>query len=205
MKNTVKKSLLLSSAAVPFSQLAANIVVTSDVNLQIDTSESIYIDFEGSTTSGNSFPTGTDIVLGFSFNQEKPLMQSSGSYTFAISSSGYIAKYSLGNSLNFTNTVSGDSYFEFDGAGNWADDESGSSAYVALQNTTNSKEFWLEIDYDDPGNTLTLISFAVADASDNITAGQTQVPEPAETSALMALLAGSTLLFRNRRKHLTRN
>lgn len=44
------------------------------------------------------------------------------------------------------------------------------------------------------------MSFGFANAGETITAGQIVIPEPATTAGVMALLAGSAVLYARRRK-----
>jgi hypothetical protein len=203
MKHLLKKSLAISSAVAP---LAHGIIVPIDANITIGTAERLYIDFStGEASTDQNAVTEQNVFLRFSTNNynangdEKPMLTISGNYA-AAGSPTYLTKYNLGAALDFTSSATGAPYFENNGTGNWVDDTAGDVGYVALRNTTTSKEAWLAIDYNDAANTLKLISFAVADASDDMVAGQ--VPEPAETGALMALAAGSAALYRSRKKKL---
>jgi hypothetical protein len=201
MKHLVKKSLAVSSAVAP---LAHGLIVPTDVNITIGQTERLFIDFStGETSTMSGSVTSQDASLGFGSNSEKPELSFINTDYVAASSGGtqYVARYNFGETLDFLNNTSNTSpYFEFTGSGPWKDDTAGNVGYAALQNTATSKEMWLAIDYDDTANTLKLISFAFANNTDNVTAGQ--VPEPAETGALMALAAGSVALYRSRKKRL---
>jgi hypothetical protein len=200
MKHLVKKSLAVSSAVAP---LAHGLIVPTDVNITIGQTERLFIDFStGETSTVSGSVTMQDASLGFEgSNSEKPELSFINTDYVAASSGGtqYVARYNFGETLDFLNNTSNTSpYFEFTGSGPWKDDTAGNVGYAALQNTATSKEMWLAIDYDDTANTLKLISFAFADTADDIVAGQ--VPEPAETGALMALAAGSVALYRRRKR-----
>jgi hypothetical protein len=201
MKHLVKKSLAVSSAVAP---LAHGLIVPTDVNITIGQTERLFIDFStGETSTMSGSVTSQDASLGFDSNSEKPELSFINTDYVAASSGGtqYVARYNFGETLDFLNNTSITSpHFEFAGIGPWKDDTAGNVGYAALQNTATSKEMWLAIDYDDTANTLKLISFAFANNTDNVTAGQ--VPEPAETGALMALAAGSVALYRSRKKRL---
>jgi len=205
MKHLLKKSLAVSSAVAP---LAHGLIVPTDVNITIGQTERLFIDFStGETSTVSDSVTMQDASLGFEAqSSEKPQLSFINTNYTAASYGGstFVAKYNFGDGFDFSvpsyTTISN---FENEGSGNWFNDTAGDIGYAALQNTSTDKEIWLAIDYDDTANTLKLISFAYADNADNVTAGQ--VPEPAETGALMALAAGSVALYRGRQKRLTLN
>ena len=192
MKHTIAKSIAASSLIAPLANATISIVVPNET---ITAGESLYVDFSAGTTS-NSSGGSDDIRLDFSSGEsEKPAISSFGNYRSAYAGS-FVARYDAGDALNFTNTTSSVKFEYNDTGGPWA---GGAIGYAAVQNLVTSKEIWLHIDYNDVNDTLTLLSFAYADASDNITAGQ-QIPEPAQTAALMAVIAGSAAAFRRRRR-----
>ena len=204
MKHFLTKTIAASTAAAP---LAHGAIVVTDVNETIgiaeNSSETLFVDF----SAGAFSPTqdGHDISLFFAFsNSEKPSLNIlNTSYAVAIPHDTFnLVRYNFGDSIDASYSSNSNAFFYFanenNNSGNWINDVGGSSGYVALQNTSTSKEIWIEIDYDDEADTLDVIRFAYADASDNITAGQ--VPEPAQSAALMALLAGSAALFSRRGK-----
>ncbi len=138
--------------------------------------------------------------LSFFFNfSEKPFLKIFNTDYVNSGSGNYLVRYSFGAALNFTTAGGAYAAFEFNDNGPWEGD-TGATSYFAARNTTTSKEAWVAVEYNDAANTLDLISFAVADASDNITAGQTVVPEPSETAALMVLAAGSAAIYRKRQR-----
>ncbi len=194
MKHLIKTTAVISSLA-PLSQAIISVhTITLD---SIISGQAIFVDFSNGIAD-NSTTFNDDISLQFG-GSEKPRVQFSNNNYSIADNGGYIARYSFGSDLNFTNPITATRYFERSNAGPWEGDTGGTS-YFAVKNTTTSKEAWVAIQYNDAANTLDLISFAVADASDNITAGQTVVPEPAETAALMVLVAGSAALYRKRQQ-----
>ena len=199
MKHLVKKSLAVSSAVAP---LAHGLIVPTDVNITIGQTERLFIDFStGETSTVSGSVTMQDASLGFEgSNSEKPELSFISTDYAAASSGGtnFVARYNFGETLDFSTPSNTSPLFEDAGDGPWINDTAGNVGYAALQNTATSKEMWLAIDYDDTANTLKLISFAFADTADDIVAGQ--VPEPAETGALMALAAGSVALYRRRKR-----
>lgn len=198
MKHLLKKSLAVSSAVAP---LAHGLIVPTDVNITIGQTERLFIDFStGETSTVSGSVTATDAILSFGegFFAAKPRLSFSNADYQASADGNYVARYDFGAALNFDTTVINNSDFGYNSEGPWHDDTAGNVGYAALQNTATSKEMWLAIDYDDPAKTLKLISFAFADTADDIVAGQ--VPEPAETGALMALAAGSVALYRRRKR-----
>jgi len=190
MKYTIAKSIAASSLIAPLANATISIVVPNET---ITSTESLFVDFSTGTTSSVSGEPN-DILFDFAGNPEKPAISRYGEYTIATTGN-YVARYDAADALNFTNTTTS-ARFESDSPnGPWA---GGATGYAAVQNLVTSKEIWLHIDYDDANNTLTLLSFAYTDASDNMTAGQ--IPEPAQTAALMAVIAGSAAAFRRRRR-----
>lgn len=81
--------------------------------------------------------------------------------------------------------------------------------FLALENSDGRKA-WVRLDYNDTGhatpsrnNTLDVISFNVGSSGYDLHFGEvtpTPVPEPAETAALMALVAGGVAVYHRRRK-----
>ena len=199
MKHLLKKSLAVSSAVAP---LAHAVIVPTNVDTMINLGETLFIDFStGEASTDNELVTMADGWLTFGVgHSEKPLLQFSNADYQASTNGNYVARYDFGAALNFDTTRINSSYFEFNRNGPWNADTAGNVGYAALQNTATSKEMWLAIDYVDTAKTLKLISFAFADTADDIVAGQ--VPEPAETGALMALAAGSVALYRSRKNRL---
>lgn len=200
MKHLLKTSAAVSSIAAPFSHA---IITSYTVDLDpIDLSNSdnkVYIDF---STGGASLSEGPnyDISIGSIFtNSEKPTASIlNDDYAVAITGS-YATRFSFGDALNFDSTFDTSAQLEASDSGVWEGDTGGQIGYLGFNNTTTSMEAWVAIDYDDTANTIDVLSFGVASASDNMTAGQA-VPEPSETAALMILAAGSAALYRRRKR-----
>ncbi len=142
--------------------------------------------------------------FGFAFGGPEALFISGNAnipWNLALTSEGKARRFSFGDTLDFSMSAPG--WKEADNVNNnstWSGSEAGQTYYLALQNPTLSKDAWIALEYDDLGDKLTILSWAVAPSSMNMTAGQTPVPEPAETAAVMALLAAGAAVWRKRRQ-----
>lgn len=195
------KKTLLATAAVTVSATVPGVqaqVAHHQINQVITGGAGeLFIDLDTGAFS-NTFFSGSDFRFYFtSGNTERP--QSVNGYWETAQSGGYAARYTFGAALGLT-SMSSRGYLDENGDGNWDGDTGASTAYLGIRNWQNNREGWVGIRYNDTANTINVESFAWGQPSDNLTAGQVPVPEPAETAAVMALLAGSAALYHRRRR-----
>lgn len=199
MKHKTLATSAVFTALAPLSHAQVFVYDIPDQSIGLG-SGTLLFDLDTGNYAINSL-SGSDGSIVFTSvygdNPEKPYFSTSNNWT-AMSSDGYISRLAFGDDIDGA-TGSMGAYLENNGSGNWANDGAG-VAYVGMTNATTSQEAWLEIDYNDANNLLTLTRFAVGAAGQELTAGQTTaVPEPSKTAVLMALLAGSAALHRRRR------
>ena len=198
----MNRALLTAAAAVgalPVAQGAISFHDIADVTLD-SAGEHLYFDFDAETVS-----TSYTVEYDFYFNKKNDGRM----YLFGINDwdtagtligSSFIPyRYSLHDGLAFSSTA-GVLHFNSNNEGPWHGDAGSETKYVALRNSNDGREAWIGVRYNDTAGSLVIESFALGGPSDNMTAGQTAVPEPAETAMLMALLAGGAAAWNRRRK-----
>ena len=197
------KKLLLGAAAVSASISAAkaqiNYVDIPDQTLA--SGEGIYFDFDGGTAS--SFLTAYSdfrIYFGGGDTVRAETAVYGGVWQVATSVSR-AARYVYGASLAFSGLQSS-AEFTYGTAGQWVDDPGTDTAFLAVQNATDFRKVWIGVKFSDADNEVTVESFGVAPQSVALKAGEgmAPVPEPAETAAVMALLAGAAAMYRRRQR-----
>jgi hypothetical protein len=198
----MKKTLLTAAAVSATIPMARAQVAYHEINQVITGGAGqLFIDLDTGTFA-NTFFSGSDFRFYFtSGNTENP--QSVNGLWETAQSGGYAARYTSGAAMALT-SMSSRGYFEYNyedtHSGNWQGDTGAATAYLGIKNWQDLREGWVGIRYNDAANTITVESFAWGQPSDNLTAGQVPVPEPAETAAVMALLAGSAALYHRRRQ-----
>jgi len=170
-------------------------------NITINTSQVVFFDVgNGVANATSSSGANYDFGLYFSSaNAAQPrIVKSSGdglAYTGTLFA--YAQKFSSGSPIDGSSFTVGPSlYLSKNGHGPWAAD--GTVGYLGVQ-VQGSDFGWIEVSYN-TDSTLTLISAAYDNTGAPIAAGATSVPEPAESAALAALLAGSLLAFKARQR-----
>lgn len=201
----MNKKLLLTSAAA--SAVAApgafGELLTSDVFQELFSENHVFIDLDA-----NSFSTGSTIssdieVSGASgsgdpnWHGKARLGIVNGSSAGLFLEGNTFKRFGFGETLTGTTTANIYTTETNTGSGNWGGFTG--IAYVGLERNGNLG--WIELDYN-PGTggagSIVLNSFGFANEGETITAGQ--IPEPATTAGVMALLAGSAVLYARRRK-----
>lgn len=190
---------------------------------------SVYLDFDNSNGQGflhTEFISGDDFEVGF-FSDEEPYFRSHVGTTLVDSDRippDYFFLFSdrlLGNRLSEgVHTVSSsrplqggdqnvylDSFyasgFPFDAGSTYWGGGGTSSGYLGFSFfnpvTSQTNYGFVELNYNDDANTLTLVRFAYDNTGAGILAGATSaIPEPATTAALMTFAAGAAVAIRRR-------
>ncbi len=223
-------SVLLIAYALAFAlslfapRAAAQFAVGADLNVTLSSSDnSIYLDFDNSNGQGflhYDFVPGDDFEVGF-FSDEQPYFRSHLATTLVDRDSIIDYFFFAGNVANplrhLEHTVSGSRpmgggnqnvYLEngsFVGDPYWGNGgaSSGYLGFSFLNGTTNQTNYgFVELDYNDAANSLTLVRFAYDNTGAGILAGAelSAIPEPSTTAALMALAAGAVVLLARRRQ-----
>lgn len=125
---------------------------------------------------------------------EKPYVTAGNSWQVQYSG-GYVERLDLNETLGGSFTTS--AYLKDHTSGEWYNDAAGTIGYISILNSSTGVSGWIGIDYDDVANTITLDSYAIGTAGEITLAG---VPEPSQTAAIGALLAGSAVLYSRRRR-----
>ena len=194
----MKKTLLTTAAATVAVPLAQGAITFHDLGDQtITPGVSLYIDMDSGTSSGSSF-AGYDFYIFFENNETLDIFDVSD--WKSARTGAYTTRLSYGDSLAFS-YFGNAGYLENADTGYWQGDTGTETAYIAAQNISDLRKAWIGVRYDDENHSLVVESFAVGSDSDTLTAGMgAPVPEPAETAAVMALLAGGAAAFHRRRK-----
>jgi hypothetical protein len=194
----MNKSLLVTAAAS--AVLPASAQTLFSINQTIGPASELYIDLEtGSFGSTASSVPSFDVRVYFeAYEAETPAIQMVGTWDMSYQAPGYAVRYNFGSTLSFSN-LSNLGYLEYYGGGPWQGGTGGGVDYVAFRSAGTSRNGWMGINYNDAGDTITVTSFATAPDSVSLTAGAA-VPEPAHAGLVMALLAGSTVVYQRRRR-----
>jgi hypothetical protein len=168
-------------------------------NITINTSQVVFFDVGNGVANATS-SSGANYDFGLYFasgNAAQPrIVKSSGdgiAYTGTFFA--YAQKFSSGSPIDGSSFTTA-AYLSKNGGGPWAAD--GTVGYLGVQ-VQGSDFGWIEVSYN-TDSTLTLISAAYDNTGAPIAAGATSVPEPAESAALAAVLAGSLAAFRARQR-----
>jgi hypothetical protein len=210
LSRTALPAVPLALAAIPsaravivFSDLGAGVTVTGSTKIYFD------LDHSGNGAGSAGFAsntsagfTGTDFKLYFkSGNAAKPYIASSNPSTgyVSINGSNFTTNFAANASLSPSNWTNGFVYLNNNASGSspWP---SGTTGYLGFYVATGGDRNygWAQVTYS--GSSLTLTSFAY-DTVLNEVLHAGQIPEPASTTALAALLAGSVALHRRRQQN----
>ena len=213
MKNLPAPSLLsrLARTALPAAPLAlaaipsahAAIIYTNPTDTTTTGTSILYLDM-GASGAGGSISGNANIDADFallSFSAGKPVL-----YGLVSSSHGFSATGNLEKNFQLNDTIGGTAdlsagFINYLGANdaNWA---AGTKGYLGVQFdavTAGTVYGWIQVSYNSDLS-LTVYDFAYQSDGSAIAAGATSVPEPAATTALAALLAGSAALYAKRRQ-----
>lgn len=189
----------------------AQIVYTDTGDLTI-TNGAIFIDFyyddpidgiRGSASTESADPWSQDIVLYFPRDTSSVWAYGLSSGSFAVNWPNRARHYSAGSLIPSSGSWYYAAYIRvYNPVTNWAFNTR-SYLGVSLYHTSESPDLygWVELTLTE--TSLTVHGFAMDLSGAPIKAGDTgitPVPEPATTSALAALLAGSAALYAKRRK-----
>ncbi len=193
-------------AAAPASH--ATIVYTNPPDLTASSPNNIFFDLGANGGTGSSslssFPAA-DFYLKFYYNTQPlvPMLRFAVNGNLLAASGGFVTNFPYGTSIN-SSLFSTQNYIALNNAGannaHWP--ANGSPGYVGLEfNGGSGPVFgWAQVSYNS-NHSLTLYDFAYQSDGSPILAGQTAaVPEPAESAAFAALLAGSAAAFAARRR-----
>ncbi len=206
---TFNKIIVGSAISGTFAGVGQAAIVSTDfssASLIINTAQFISIDFEtGAAATSDVF--GEDARLSFNFGTgAKPQIKANGDWRIPEGSS-LANRYAFGDTIPAL-LASASTSLQLDtaaGTGSeWNQDGGGGAldglGYLGLHNHVTGNQAWLYIDYTDTApldnsNTIRLLGVGYNTAG-TLTAGA--VPEP--SAAALALLAGSVLAFKRRRR-----
>ncbi len=195
----------ISGSFAGVGQAAVVIADFSSASLTITQTQSISIDFDTGSAS-TSTVSGEDARLSFNFGSgAKPLVTANGDWRIPLTSL-FAKRYASGDVIPDL-LSSASSSAQLDSAtptgSEWNQDAPGAAdgiGYLGFDNPVTGNQAWLYINYSDTApldanNTIRLLGLGFNDAG-NLNAGV--VPEP--SASTLALLAGSVLAFKRRRR-----
>jgi hypothetical protein len=202
-----KVTLTTSAAALVAAPSAFGVITTAVFNQELPNSTNYYLDLDGGTLSTSSLNSEIGIEFydgsnasgfGSGYHGKARVFQATlgSNVAFFTDTSNFLARFALGEQLDAPNAQSS-AYTEDFGTGNGGWGGFVGTAYFGFNR--GSGQGWVELDYDGGFNgsgSIEVVSFAY-NSDGPLTAGQ--VPEPASTAAVAALLAGSAALYKRRR------